>query len=192
MNKKAVGHDYNMSKSISFDKQKELIKKWIDSDTHPRIALIGLLSLIHAFSAYELTNIKLTDINENVITVPNRQVKNVMLADQITEVLNRYLVWRQQLLHDAKCDYLIVSRVSYKKNVPVTQGVIYGDLKKTGISARQLRATRLIDLSQKGNLKLLEGILTYEGARPYYRVPSPKLMGIQNTPRYKNSSYNID
>jgi hypothetical protein len=58
-----VSYFYEMTNRIHDNKQKELLERWMDQHTHPRVALIGILSLIYGCSVEELRCLNCNDID---------------------------------------------------------------------------------------------------------------------------------
>lgn len=170
-----VQHYADMTQALSMKRQQELTKRWLNPDSDPRESLVGLLSLIYACSPHELMEIRLSDIDHDCLTVPGRQGK-LILDQHIIDVLHRYLAWRSAICRGSACEYLIVSRVSYKTNSPVSLQHINQILKTCETTANQLRITQFIEIATTGNIKLLESLgLSYEGTRQYLQFAAPVL-----------------
>jgi hypothetical protein len=148
----------------------------MDQHTHPRVALIGILSLIYACSVEELRYLKCNDFDFPYLQIMNRTQK-IKLPNRLSVIVERYVNWREQLVNKTNCEYFIVSSQSFKLNQPVSHRMFYQDLKPYDVNIRQLRATRLFDISLSGNVKVLEGLgLSYEGIRPYIKYANPTLI----------------
>lgn len=170
-----VNYFHQTSEALTTEEQKELISQWLHPDCDPLEASIGLLAIVYACSPLEISNIKLEDLSTNQINFSNRYVQ-IEIPVKITTVLNRYLEWREYFIKGANSDYLFVTRRSYKLNKPVSSTFILNKLRPYNINTRTLRATRLINIAQTGNVKILEGMgLSYEGTRPYLKAASHKL-----------------
>ncbi|MCC2928992.1 hypothetical protein [Bacillus sp. LBG-1-113] len=176
MNNLNINYFHQTSEALTTEDQKKLISQWLHPDCDPLEASIGLLALVYACSPLEISRIKLEDLSSNQINFSNRSIQ-IEIPVKITTVLNRYLEWREYSIKGANCDYLFVTRRSYKLNKPVSSAFILSKLHSYNISTRALRATRLINIAQTGNVKILEGLgLSYEGTRPYLKFASHKIM----------------
>ncbi|MDN4636474.1 site-specific integrase [Bacillus sp. PsM16] len=175
MKKLNVNYFSQTTSALTIAEQKELISQWLQPDCDPLEASIGLLAIVYACSPLEISNIKLNDLSDNQIKFSNRPIQ-IDIPVKITTVLNRYLDWRENFIKGAHSDYLFITRRSYKLNKPVSAAFILSKLERFDITTRILRATRLINIAQTGNVKLLEGLgLSYEGTRPYLKIASHKL-----------------
>lgn len=171
-----VNYGHEMTKAINDKQQRSLVKQWMDPETNPQEALIGILALIYACSPEEIINTTIDNLNNYTLTIPGRPLK-LEFPLEIKALVDRYLIWRQKLCKGAKNHYLFVSRTSYKLNQPMTLDNIRKILKRTGLNVRELRSTRLQDIACTGNVKLLEGLgLSFEGTRPYLRIAAPVLL----------------
>ncbi|WAH35196.1 tyrosine-type recombinase/integrase [Alicyclobacillus dauci] len=171
-----VQHYYQLTAPLTIAEQEELVKRWMSDECDPREAIIGILALIYGCSAEEIRFLKLEAfINEITIHIEGRPT-NIVLNPVVCPVLERYLLWREQLCKGADVEYLIVSRESYKTKKPLEARVIFKILSNCGQSLRRLRATMLLDAASTGNIKLLEAVgLSFEGTRPYMRAATPVL-----------------
>lgn len=171
-----VDYGHKPTQGLSEERQRELIKRWLDMDTDPREAVIGILGLLYACSSEEIRNLKIFDLQDGELKITGRPI-NIIFPKKIREIINRYLLWRQSICKGAKNDYFLVSKISYKKNCPVSDSSFRSLLKDTGLSPRDFRATRIHDIASTGNVKLLEGLgLTYEGIKTYLRIATPVLL----------------
>lgn len=170
-----VNYFSQTTSALTIAEQKELISQWLQPDCDPLEASIGLLAIVYACSPLEISNIKLNDLSDNQIKFSNRPIQ-IDIPVKITTVLNRYLDWRENFIKGVHSDYLFITRRSYKLNKPVSAAFILSKLSSYNITTRTLRATRLINIAQTGNVKILEGLgLSYEGTRPYLKFALHKL-----------------
>jgi site-specific recombinase XerD len=175
-----VKHYFRMTEPLTFEEQRALVSRWIDEKTNSKEALIGILMIVYACSSEEVRFLKMSDINENEISIDKR-ITNIHLAKEIIPILERYLSWRQFTSKGAEIKYLFINRESYKTKLPISHRDIWTVLSHSDLSARRLRATTLLEAAYTGDLKLLEAFgLSFEGTRPYVKAATPVLyMGHQ-------------
>lgn len=171
-----VGYYWELTAPLTFQEQRELVKRWSSPDCDPREAVVGILALVYGLSADEIRNLELESfINEKTFHVDGRPT-DITLADNLVPVLERYMLWREELCKGSQVRYLIVSRESYKTKRKLGQHLIWNILSLSGHSPRRLRATTLLDAASTGNIKLLESMgLAFDSTRPYMRAATPVL-----------------
>ncbi|MBP2635593.1 MAG: hypothetical protein H6Q72_1500 [Firmicutes bacterium] len=171
-----LSYGNELTQPLDEQKQANLLKRWLDDEGDPREALVGILSLIYACSREELRYLPYNCIVGDKIIIPGRPI-NIKLTPIIENIFKRYLSWRETKCKGAHNDYLIISRISYKRNQPVGPEVIGYLLKEIGINVRKLRSTRFHDIARSGHLKLLEGLgLSFMGTQPYIQAAAPVLL----------------
>ncbi|WP_273483934.1 hypothetical protein [Desulforamulus ruminis] len=171
-----VDYGHKITQCLDEEKQRELVKRWFSDQANLQEAVIGILGLIYGCSSEEIRNIKLGNFKEKELVLPGRPIP-IKLPEKVLQLINRYLLWRDEICKGANNDYFLVSKISYKKNCPVSDNTFRNLLKETGLSPRDLRSTRIQDIAFTGNLKLLEGLgLSHEGMKPYIRLAAPVLL----------------
>lgn len=146
-----------------------LFRRWTtDAAAHPHEALVGLLSLLHAAASHELRALRVDHIDheQQAIRLGNRPLP-VPLDPPSWTALQGCLAHRREL--DTANPHVIVTRGTKAGRGPASTAYLSHVLDGCGIRPRVLRSTRLVDLIQHLDPKLVaastgmtaEGVLTY-------------------------------
>lgn len=149
-----------------------MVTRWLASDTDPFEASVGLLSLLCGLSMGQIADLRMDelDVAERRIVIADRELP-VFLDPKVMAVIQTYLETREILTGGADCDYVFISRVSYRYNRPVAQTHLWHCLEPAKTNLRALRATCLTEIALTGNIKLLQAMgLSLDGTRPYLRI----------------------
>lgn len=135
-----------VGKTLTITEQRKLFKRWVSSsEPHPHEAMIGLLALLHAFSNTELRQLTVTDIRvgPNTITVEGRP-HPVPLDPATLAAVQRCVDHRARL--GTTNPHLIVTKITKTRNTAASGAYVTHVLDPAGVTIKQLRSTRLVDL----------------------------------------------
>jgi len=149
--------------------QRDLFRRWTTgADVHPHEAFVGLLGLLHGASPDELRSLTLADINEVERTVRlGRRPHPVPLDPASWKALQGCLDHRDRL--GTANPHVIVTKVTRTGRRPASAYFFSHVLDPAGTLPKKLRSTRLVDLVNTLDPKLVaaafgmtpEGVLTY-------------------------------
>lgn len=156
-------------KTLSLTQQRALFRRWTtDPVVHPHEALVGMLALIHGASKQEVRFLRCDDIDRTEHTVQLGQRTHPVPLDPATwAVLQRCLEYRQgQHTHNP---HIIVTRITKSGKTPASAWYSGQVLAPSGVPTSTLRGTRLLDLVNTMDPKLVsaafgmrpEGVLNY-------------------------------
>lgn len=176
--------------TLSIDRQRRLFVRWTtDPAVHPHEALTGLLALLHGASSLEIRTLTITDIDTatGTIRLGNRP-QRTPLDPPTLEAVNRCLAHRDGLR--TANPHLLVTRGTKADSRPASQAYLTHVLDPAGLSPRSLRVTRLAELVNTMDPKLVaaaygmkpEGVLDYladhvDLGRLPDRDPNPSTFG---------------
>lgn len=119
-------------------------RQWTSDNADPRVALVGLLALVHCLRNGEIRRLRLADvIGADRLQVGNRSLQ---LAAPVTVALERYMNWRAQM-YGGPSTYLLVSRASRLHDRPVSSVWFQYDL-LDGVAISSLRQSAIRQLVQ--------------------------------------------
>jgi site-specific recombinase XerD len=167
--------------ALTLDQQRSLFHRWSTDTVHPHEALVGISALLHGASSQELRLLRIADINPVARTVRLGQRPHPVPLDPASwAVLQRCLAHRQTLRTDNP--HIIVTRGTKAGRAPASPAYLSHILDPAGVAVRTLRSTRLVDLVNTIDAKLVAAAfgMNPEGVLPYLAdhidqqpIPSP-------------------
>jgi integrase len=155
--------------TLTLGQQRGLFRRWTtDPSVHPHDALLGVLALLHGTSSQEIRHLRVTDIDPVDQTIRLGQRPHPVPMDPASwTVLQRCLAHRQTQHTDNP--HVIVTRGTKAGTAPASTAYVSHVLDPCGISPRMLRSTRLVDLVNTMDPKLVaaafgmkpEGVMIY-------------------------------
>jgi site-specific recombinase XerD len=155
--------------TVSLDQQRRLFRRWTTAPAvHPHEALLGTLALLHGASSREVRLLQLDQIDSAARTIRlGMRPHPVPLDPASWLVLQRCLAHRQTLRTDNP--HVLVTRATKARRTPASSAYLSHLLDPAGIPPRMLRCTRLVDLVNTMDAKLVaaafgmdpEGVMIY-------------------------------
>jgi site-specific recombinase XerD len=141
--------------TVGVDQQRRLFHRWTaDPTVHPHEALLGILALLHAASSREVRLLRLADIDPAARTIRLGERPHPVPLDPASwTVLQRCLAHRQALCTDNP--HVLVTRATKARRTPASVAYLSHLLDPAGVSPRLLRCTRLVDLVNTMDAKLV-------------------------------------
>ncbi|WP_370088298.1 integrase [Streptacidiphilus sp. MAP12-16] len=145
------------SPTLTLDQQRVLFRSWTTTtDAHPHEALLGILALLHGASSREIRTIRL-----------GQRPHPVPLDPVSWSVLQRCLTHRQS--QHTQNPHVMVTRQTKSTRAPASAAYLSHVLDPCGTPPRMLRCTRLVDLVNTMDPKLVaaafgmnpEGVMLY-------------------------------
>jgi site-specific recombinase XerD len=149
--------------TIALPLQRQLFRRWTTSETtHPHESLIGLLALLHGATCAELRALVITDIHPAAHTVQlGRRPAPTPLDPATWAALQRCLHHRAQL--GTANPHILVTRQTKSTQEPASPYYLSHTLDPAGVRPRLLRGTRLAELVNTLDPKLVSAAF---GMRP--------------------------
>jgi integrase len=157
--------------TIALDQQRALFRRWtIDTDAHPHEALLGILALLHGASSSEVRHLQASDADADADARTIRLGKRphpVPLDPASWQVLQRCLAQRGS--QHTRNPHVIVTKGTKAGRSPASAAYMSHVLDPCGVPPRMLRCTRLADLVNTMDPKLVaaafgmnpEGVMIY-------------------------------
>jgi len=155
--------------TITLDQQRALFLRWtIGPDAHPHEALLGILALLHGTSSNEVRHLQSGDIDAGARTIRlGKRPHPVPLDPASWQVLQRCLAHRGS--QHTRNPYVIVTKGTKAGRSPASPAYMSHVLDPCGVPPRVLRCTRLADLVNTMDPKLVaaafgmnpEGVMIY-------------------------------
>ena len=155
--------------TIALDQQRALFRRWATSpDAHPHEALLGILALLHGASSSEARHLQVSHIDAGDRTVLlGKRPHPVPLDPASWQVLQRCLAHRQT--QRTANPHVIVTKGTKSGRAPASTAYMSHILDSCGVPPRMLRCTRLADLVNTLDPKLVaaafgmnpEGVMIY-------------------------------
>ena len=156
-------------RTITLDDQRALFRRWsTDPSVHPHEALLGLLALLHGAASRELRLLRIDDIDQAVRSARLGDRPQPVPLDPVSwAALERCLAHREQLRTDNP--HVVVTRGTKALRSPASSAYFSHVLDPAGVATHRLRVTRLADLVNTMDPKLVaaafgmkpEGVLIY-------------------------------
>jgi site-specific recombinase XerD len=155
--------------TIALDQQRTLFRRWTTSlDAHPHEALLGILALLHGASSSEVRHLQVSDVDACARTIRlGKRPHPVPLDPASWQVLQRCLAHRDR--RRTANPHVIVTKGTKAGRAPASTAYMSHVLDLCGVPPRMLRCTRLADLVNTMDPKLVaaafgmnpEGVLIY-------------------------------
>ncbi|WP_207939085.1 tyrosine-type recombinase/integrase [Actinomadura darangshiensis] len=156
-------------KILTLDQQRELFRRWTtDPAAHPHEVLLGILALLHGASSNEIRHLRIADLDPLDRTIRLGQRPHPVPMDPVSwTVLQRCLTHRQ--IQRTDNPHVMVTKGTKAGKTPASIAYVSHVLDACGISPRTLRSTRLVDLVNTMDPKLVaaafgmspEGVMIY-------------------------------
>ncbi len=155
-------------RTIALDQQRALFRRWTGTDAHPHEALLGILALLHGASSSEVRHLQASDVDVGARTIRlGKRPHPVPLDAASWQVLQRCLAHRGGQ-HTAN-PHVIVTKGTKAGRAPAFTAYLSHVLDPCGVPPRMLRCTRLADLVNTMDPKLVaaafgmnpEGVMIY-------------------------------
>jgi site-specific recombinase XerC len=155
--------------TLALDQQRQLFRRWTtDLTAHPHEALLGVMALLHGASSREVRLLRCDDVDPTDRTIRLGTRPHPLPLDPASWlVLQRCLAHRQTLRTDNP--HVLVTRGTKARRTPASTAYVSHLLDPAGIPPRMLRCTRLVDLVNTMDPKLVaaafgmdpEGVMIY-------------------------------
>jgi site-specific recombinase XerD len=156
-------------RTLTVDEQRALFRRWTtDTDVHPHEALLGVFALLHGAASRELRLLRIQDLDTINRSVRLGQRPHPVPLDPVSwTVLQRCLSHREQ--SRTSNPHLVVTRGTKALSTPASTAYFSHLLDPVGVAPHRLRVTRLADLVNTMDPKLVaaafgmnpEGVLIY-------------------------------
>jgi len=173
-------------RTIPVDRQRALYRRWTtDTSTHPHEALVGLLALLHGVSSHEARTLTVHDIDTSTRAVSlGTRPYPTPLDPASWDALQRAVLHRDSLR--TANPHVLVTRGTKPDSRAASSAYLAHILDPVGLSPRALRVTRLADLVNTMDPKLVacayglnpEGVLDYLADH----VDTPRLHELEPNP----------
>lgn len=139
-----------------------------EDDFENRHTLLGVLALLHGASSHEIRHLRITDLDPANRTIRLGQRPHLVPMDPVSwTVLQRCLTHRQT--QRTGNPHVLVTKGTKAGKIPASIAYVGHVLDACGISPRMLRSTRLVDLVNTMDPKLVaaafgmnpEGVMIY-------------------------------
>jgi len=143
------------SPAAPLELQRRLFRRWATTGSvHPHEALTGLLTLIHGASSEELRGLAIGDIDSVTCSIRlGRRPQPVPLDPATWAAVERCLSYHQELR--TANPHLLVTRKTKATRIPASEDYARNLLRPAGVTPRLLRCTRLAELTNGTDPKLV-------------------------------------
>jgi site-specific recombinase XerD len=155
--------------TLALDQQRALFRRWTTgSGAHPHEALLGILALLHGAASSEVRHLRAADIDAAARTIRlGKRPHPVPLDPASWQVLQRCLAHREN--QRTNNPHVIVTKGTKAGRAPASTAYLSHALDSCGVPPRMLRCTRLADLVNTMDPKLVasafgmnpEGVMIY-------------------------------
>ncbi len=155
---------------LTLAEQRALLRRWTDGATPALERLVGLLCLLHAASSAEMRDLRLDAIDLDAGSLRLGHREQPLPLDPLTaDAIRAYLDVRGS--RPTVNPHLIVTRITRLHEGPCSEYFAARTLRGAGLTPRVVRQTRLADLAQRTDPRLLAAAfgLTQEAALHYVR-----------------------
>ncbi|MET9077035.1 site-specific integrase [Streptomyces sp. NPDC004232] len=142
-------------RTLTLDQQRELFHRWTTTEhVHPHEALTGMLALLHGASSTEVRLLQVTDVDPVAHTVRlGRRPHPVPLDPASWTVLQRCLAHREAW--PTANPHMMVTKGTKAGRCPASTAYLSHVLDNCGYPPRMIRSTRLVDLVNTMDPKLV-------------------------------------
>ena len=135
-------------------RQRELFRRWTAAPgVHPHEALLGILALVHGVSSLEARRLRLDDVDHGARAVRLGKRPPVPLDPASWDALKRCLAHRDA--QATENPHVMVTRGTRARTCPASAAYVSHVLDPCGVPPRMLRSTRLVDLVNTMDPKLV-------------------------------------
>jgi integrase len=155
--------------TVALGQQRALFRRWAaGADAHPHEALLGILALLHGAASSEVRHLRIEDVDVGNRTIRlGKRPHPVPLDPASWQVLQRCLAHRDG--QRTANPHVIVTKGTKAGRAPASTAYISHVLDPCGVPPRMLRCTRLADLVNTMDPKLVaaafgmnpEGVMIY-------------------------------
>jgi integrase len=158
-----------IGQTLTLDQQRRLFQRWTtDPAVHPHEALLGILALLHGASSSEVRHLRLEDIDPASRAIRLGQRPHPVPLDPVSWTTVQRCVAHRETQRTSN-PHLMVTKGTKAGRNPASIAYVSHVLDPAGISPRVLRSTRLIDLVNTMDAKLVaaafgmhpEGVMIY-------------------------------
>jgi integrase len=141
--------------TVLLARQRELFRRWTAGpDAHPHEAMLGILALVHGVSSLEVRGLRVDDIDHGARAVRLGKRPHPVPLDPVSwDVLQRCLAHRDA--QATENPHVMVTRVTRARTCAASAAYVSHVLDPCGVPPRMLRSTRLIDLVNTMDPKLV-------------------------------------
>jgi site-specific recombinase XerD len=133
---------------LTVQQQRELLDRWRRDDIDPRERAVGCLCLLHAASNSEVRHLHASHVAADLTTVKLGKRPNMVPLDPVTaDALSACLTQRGEL--NTTNPHLLIAPQTRLHDDPCSANLLSILLRKAGVTPQVLRATRLTDLTQR-------------------------------------------
>ncbi|MEV6204772.1 hypothetical protein AB0M64_33085 [Streptomyces sp. NPDC051771] len=142
-------------RTLTLDQQRCLFRRWTTSEeVHPHEAVVGMLALLHGASSSEIRMLQVNDVDQQAQTVRlGKRPHPVPLDPASWTVVQRCLdhraAWR------ANNPHVVVTKGTKAGRGPASTAYLYHVLDDCGFPPRMIRSTRLVDMVNTMDPKLV-------------------------------------
>lgn len=132
--------------TLSREQQRALFRRWtVEGSVHPHEALVGILALLHGASSNEVRLLRVEDIDTPNQTVQMGKRPQPIPLDPVSwATLSRCLAHRDQ--QRTANPHVVVTKGTKATKAPASTAYFSHLLDGCGVSIRTIRGTRLVDL----------------------------------------------
>ncbi len=155
--------------TLTLGEQRLLFRRWTNEpDVHPHEALLGVFALLHGAAVREIRSLRVEDVDATTRSIRLGQRPYPVPLDPASwTVLQRCLAHRDQLRTENP--HIVVTRGTKALRTPASTAYCSHLLNPAGVAPHRLRVTRLADLVNTMDPKLVavtfgmkpEGVLIY-------------------------------
>lgn len=153
--------------TLTLQQQRTLFHRWTaaDSTAHPHEALVGMLALLHAASSQEVRLLRIADIDQDRCSVRlGERPRPVPLDPASWVVLLRCLDHRAG--QNTSNPHVVVTKGTKAGQSPASTAYLSHVLDGCSLSPRMIRSTRLVDLVNTLDPKLVAAALGLDPQAP--------------------------
>jgi hypothetical protein len=141
-------------RTLTINQQRPLFRRWTtDPTVHPHEALVGILALLHGASSRELQLLRCDTIDQRECSIRLDGRPPVSLDPASWVVLTRCLAHRQS--QHTRNPHVIVTKVTKTGREAASTAYLSHSLDACGLTPRTVRSTRLVDLVNTMDPKLV-------------------------------------
>ena len=152
--------------TLTLDQQRIVFRRWTtDDNVHPHEAFVGMLALLHGASRLEVRALRVNDIDSQAQTIRLGKRPHPVPLDPAT-----WAVLRRCLLHRSgwptENPHIIVTRGTKAGRGPASTAYLSHVLDNCGFSTRTIRSTRLVELVNTLDPKLVAAAFGMDSQTP--------------------------